>query len=49
MARGGVYKSDVGKARKQLISKRKRPSVALNTAPRGAGSYGGHSASHRTS
>ena len=29
MARGGVYKSDVEKARKQLLSKGKRPSVAL--------------------
>lgn len=29
MARGGVYKSDVVKARKQLLSKGKRPSVAL--------------------
>src|SRR6266404_1171152 len=29
MARGGVYKSDVEKARKRLLSKGKRPTVAL--------------------
>jgi len=39
MARGGVYKSEVEKVRKQLLSKGKRPTVALVRETLGTGSY----------